>query len=75
MLNVKTTHTINITYFTSLHEAYERKWTLVLKKGDYCNQIFVYSPVTNKLVLKFYYPSKPRLGLPGMKSKIAQFRN
>lgn len=71
MLNVKTTHTINIIYFenfTSLHETYERKRTLLLKKGDYCNQIFAYSPVTNKLVLKSYYPSKPRLGLPGMKS-------
>uniref|UniRef100_A0A8W8JPY9 Uncharacterized protein n=1 Tax=Magallana gigas TaxID=29159 RepID=A0A8W8JPY9_MAGGI len=49
-----------------LHKVYERKRVILfVKQNEDYTQIFAYSPVTKKSVLKSYFPSKPRFGVPG----------
>lgn len=48
---------------------------LFIKKGDRCYEVFSYNTVTNKYERKSSSPKKPRAGVPGLESKIAQFLN
>lgn len=49
-----------------LHKVYERKRVILfVKQNEDYTQIFAYSPVTKKSVLKSFFPSKPRFGVPG----------
>lgn len=60
--------------FTSLHNPNRRRRTiLLLKKGKRCNNVFSYNTVTKKYKRKSSSPKKPRVGVPGLQSKIAWF--
>lgn len=48
------------------HKVYERKRVILfVKQNEDYTQIFAYSPITRKFVLKSYFPSKRRFGVQG----------